>query len=282
MAYTDAMSIFKANGSDKDALAEVYAALIDQIQKTAISTSLKSQESQLSGSVAAGSVRVRRLKTSAVQTYGTARAAGAGDNISDNGVTVNINTPKEIVEEVETWDLEQYGLPSIIARRSANFSLAMAAHLDRVFFTEAETSTNEVDVSAETDTYDQVEKLIQSVETVNNSNVDGVDRSLIALALLPSAYAKLKKHIQTLPNPTEAGGTIEMFNGVRVFSNTRQTKSAIAMVIGSIALPVNVVDMLQERVPMSAAQALELFFKYGVETVMPDLVFWADFEEVSA
>jgi hypothetical protein len=282
MAKTEAMSIFKANGTDKAELAEAYSAITDQIQKTAISAQLKSQESQISGNVEAGSVIVSRLMIAGVQNYGTARTAGEGDKIKDNTVVVNLNIPKEIVEEVEQWDLNQYGVAGMIKRRATNFALAFAAYMDRVFFTEAETSTNEVDVADEADTYDMAEKLIQTVENVHNDNVDGVDRALIRMTLNTAAYAKLKKFIQSQPNPSEPGGVLETFNGVRVYSNTRQTKSAICMVVGSIAMPVNVVDFLQERVPMSVAQALEMFFKYGIEQVMPDLIFWADFTEVSA
>jgi len=282
MAKTEALSIFKANGTDEDELAESYTSITDQIQKAAISMQLKSQESQITGDPHTGSVVVRRLKTSTVKDYKTARTAGEGDNIKNNGVTVNLNVRKEIVEEVNKFDLDQYGLPGMIARRATNFALSFAAFMDRAFFTAAETAGTEVDVSDGSDTYDQVELLIQEAENTQNDNVDGVDRSLLRLTLNTATYGKLKKFMQNQPNPTEQGGTIETFNGVRVFSNTRQTKSAICMVVGSVAQPVAIIDFKQEDIPLSAEVALEMFFNYGVQAVMADLIFWADMDEISA
>lgn len=282
MAKTEALSIFKADGVNEDELAESYTSITDQIQKAAISVALKSQDSQLSGDPKSGSVVVRRLETANVRDYGTARNAGEGDKIQNNGVTVNVDTPKEIVEEVEQFDLDQFGLAGMVARRATSFALSFAAFLDRKFFELAETSLNEVDVSAGDDTYDQVEILIQEAENTVNSNVDGVDRAYLRLTLNTPTYGKLKKHMQTMPNPTEQGGTIEMFNGVRVFSNTRQTKSAICMAVGAIAQPVAIIDFKEGEIPLSASRALQMFFKYGVKMIMPDLVFWADVDEVSA
>ncbi len=273
MAKTEAVSIFKANRTDEDELREVYANIVDQIQVNTLSTVLKN--TNLSGDPEAGSVVVRRLQTSLVKDQGTARTAGEGDKISDNGVTVNLDVRKEIVEEVNRMDIRQYGIPELVRRREQNFVLATARHLDTAFFTEAESAGTEATVVA-TDIADQVEELIQSVETVKNENVDGVNRELINLTLSPAAYGMLRNKIHTYANPNEGGVDINTFNGVRVWSNLRQTEDAIAMVQGSIALPVVIEDFDLEKINLSAESGLTMFFNYGVKAVMADLIKYAN------
>lgn len=275
MAQTDALSIFQANGTDEEKLAESYGALVDQIQKTGLYQVLRTPENQISGNPSSGSVVVRRLRTSTVRNYGTARGNQEGDKITNNGQTLNIDQRKEIVEEVNKFDVRQFGLPGIIDRRRENFSLSVARYFDTQFFTAAIAAGTNTDVSGEADTYDKVEALIQAVETTSNANVDGVDRDLIALTLNPATYGKLKKQIQTLPNG-DNGVQTPTFNGVKVYSNHRQSKDAVVQVIGSVALVADIIDFKFETIQLSADDALSLFFNYGVKVVMPDLVRYAD------
>lgn len=270
---TDALSIFQANGSDEEKLAESYAAVVDQIQKAALSVLLKNVD--LSGDPQTGSVEVRRLMSSTVNSYGTARGAGAGDSVKNNGVTVNLDQRKEIVEEINRFDLVQFGLPGVIDRRRTNFAMAMARHLDSIFFSTAESAGSSVDVSDAETVAAKIEALIQDLETTENDNVDGVDRELMALSLTPATYGALENYIDTLPNPNAGGVATELFHRVRVYSNTRQTEDAIVQVVGSIAQPVAIVDFAVADIPLSAEQALTLFFNYGTEAVMPDLIRYA-------
>ena len=114
------------------------------------------------------------------------------------------------------------------------------------------------------------------METVSNDNVDGVDRELMTLSLKPYYFGKLRNYIDSLANPNGGGVDINMFHGVRIVSNTRQTEDAIIMVNGSIAL-VSVVDnFITERIPFSNETALEMFFNYGCKAVMADLIFYAN------
>jgi hypothetical protein len=279
MAQTNAISIFKADGSTPETLTESYAQLIDQVQKTAISVALKNQE--ISGDPQSGSVVARRLETSLVKTYGTARTAGEGDKINNNGVTVNLDQRKEIVKEVNTFDVVQFGIPALINRQRTSFSLSMAAHLDRAFFTEAEAEGTSVDLSGYSTIEDKIEALIQSVETVTNDNVDGVDRALIALTVTPEVYGELENYVDTLPNPN--GVDVPTFHGVRIYSNHRQTEDAIAMMVGAVAQPVAVVDFKTGEIPLSNETAMQMFFNYGTQAVMPDLIMYGTvIAEVSA
>lgn len=102
MARTNAISLL-AGASTPATLAEIYGLVIENVQKGALSTALKSN--QYSGNPAAGSVEFSRFTNAASKDYGTARTAGVGDKITVKPVTVNLSTHKEIVEEVAKFDL---------------------------------------------------------------------------------------------------------------------------------------------------------------------------------
>lgn len=102
MARTNAISLLSGT-STPATLAEIYGLVIENVQKGALSTALKSN--QYSGNPAAGSVEFSRFTNAASKDYGTARTAGAGDKITVKPVTVNLSTHKEIVEEVAKFDL---------------------------------------------------------------------------------------------------------------------------------------------------------------------------------
>ncbi len=279
MAKEDALSIYLSNGSTLDELTESYSELVDMIQKGAISSQIKNVN--LSGDPESGSVEVRRLMTAASQAYGTARTATAGDKVKNNGVTINLDQDKEIVEEVEWKDVQFYGIGDILAKRSANHQMAMIRELDTAFFTEAVSAGTEETITSTT-IEDQIEELIQSVETTSNDNVDGVDRDMIVVTVTPAVYGQLRNYIDSLPNPVDGGVDVKKFHDVRIFSNTRQSVDAIAMVVGSIAQPVVAQPYEVERIPLSNALAIALFYHYGTQAVMPDLIKYATLSSVSA
>jgi len=279
MAKQDALNIFLSDGGTETKLRETYAEVIDMLQKEAISTRIKNQD--LSGDPEAGSVEVSRLMTSSSEDYGTARTAGKGDAVKDNLVTVLLNTDKEIVEEIERKDYLLSPIGDIIGKRARNHIKTLIRELDTAFFAEAVAEGSEVTLTG-TDIEDQIEELILEVETTSNDNVDGVDRDMIVLSLKPEKFADLRKHVDTLPNPYEGGVDANYFHGVRVFSNHRQTVDAICMVEGAIAQPVIAQPYAMDRIPLSTALAVELFYSYGTEAVMPDLIQYADLDSASA
>ena len=222
MARQDALSIFNSDGTTEDKLAEAYVEIIDKVQKGALSSILKNQN--LSGDPTTGTVEVRRLQTSTVKAYGTARTAGSGDSLENEPVVVAIDQDKEIVEEIEKKDIKLYGVDGILAKRARNQELSMISALDTAFFTEAVAEGTEVDVSSESTYADKLEALIVDVETTSNVNVDGVDRSMIVVTLTPAVYGDLRNYLDTLPNPAEGGVVPGTFHGVRVYSNLDNQK----------------------------------------------------------
>lgn len=272
MARTDALSI-TTNGSTADKLAESYGKVIDSIQKGAISEKIKNTD--YSGDPTTGSVEVNRFNNAAANAYGTARTAGEGSKLVNGGkVTINLNQDKEIIEEIEAKDVALFGVGDIIARRSNNHGLRMIADLDRAFFGALETAATAVTLgTGVTAIEDVVEAMIQSISTVTNDYVDGVDREMIVLTLNPTAYGKLRNHIDKVLVVNDAGEEeVAMFHGVRVFENTRQTSAIIATIFGSAAQPVLVNEYADEKVNLSNAHAVELFYSYGTGVVTPDLV----------
>ena len=272
MARTDALSI-TTNGSTADKLAESYGKVIDSIQKGAISEKIKNTD--YSGDPTTGSVEVNRFNNAASNNYGTARTAGAGSKLINGGkVTININQDKEIVEEIEEKDVRLFGVGDIIARRAGNHAKRMIATLDRAYFAALESAGTTVTLDEGVVAIeDVVEAMIQSISTVTNDYVDGVDREMIVLTLAPSVYGKLRNHIDKVMVENDAGKEeIAMFHGVRVFENARQTKAIIATIFGSAAQPVLVNEYADEKVNLSNAHAVELFYSFGTGVVTPDLV----------
>lgn len=274
MARTDATGIVTdAKGNNKDKLAESYGKVIESIQKGALSEQLKNKD--YSGDPTTGSVEINRFKNAASANYGTARTASKGNKLVNSGkVTINLNNDKEIVEEIEEKDVRTFGVGDIIARRRNNHSMRAIADLDSAYFTALETSATAVTLAAGVvDIEEVVEAMIQAVETVKNDWVDGVDRDIIALTLTPAVFGKLRNHIDKVMVENDYGKQeIDMFHGVRVFSNTRQTSAIIAQIFGAAGQPAMFNEYQDEKIPLSNAHAVELFYSYGTGVVTPDLV----------
>lgn len=276
MARTNAISLL-AGASTPATLAEIYGLVIENVQKSTLSTSLKSQ--QYTGNPAAGSVEFKRFANSEAKTYGTARTAAKGDKITVPPTTVNLSTHKEIVEEVAKFDLDTFGVAGIMQRRADNHVLTMAADLDRAFFAEANTSgTAFTPGSGVTEIQDIVESMIQTLEVVKNDYTDGVDRNMMDLVLSPAQYGKLRTFLDTQSNPNvdTAGEEFGMYHGVRVYSCTRLAEkcNGLLMIRGAVAQPV-VVDQYSnpEKIPLSNDFAVSLFYDYGTKALTPDLIF---------
>lgn len=274
MARTDALSIYtNAAGTTADKLAESYGKVIDSIQKGALSEQLKNKD--YSGDPTTGSVEINRFKNSAAANYGTARTAGAGSKVLNTGkVTINLNVDKEIVEEIEEKDVRTFGVGDIVARRAGNHGKRAIADLDTAYFTALESAASAVTIpEGVTAIEDIAEIMIQSIETVQNDWVDGVDRDMIALTLSPAAYGKLRNHIDKVMVENDYGKEeIEIFHGVRVYSNIRQTSAIIAQIFGAAGQPAMFNEYQDEKIPLSNAHAVEMFYSYGTGVVTPDLV----------
>lgn len=268
MARQNALSIYTDNNTTKDQLAETYGQVIEAVQKNAISEQIKNKN--YSGDPTTGSVEIDRFKNAEVKDKGTARTAGKGEYLKNTGkVTVNVDTDKEIVEEIAVKDIKLYGIAGMAQKRKANHIKRMIAYLDKEFFAKAEAEGTAVSSITGTTIEDVLEELIQSVETTVNDFVDGVDRDMLVLTVTPKVYGKIRNYIDKIDG---SNGSDELFHRVRLFSNHRQTKDAICMIDGAVAQLVTTDEYDAEKIPLSNDIALELFFSKGTKAVMPDLI----------
>ena len=224
--------------------------------------------------VTTGTVEIDRFKNATINDLGTARTGGKGDNLEDNGkVTISVDTDKEIVEEIAMKDVKLFGISGMAERRKNNHIKRLQAYLDTEFFAKAVAEGTEKR-NLTGSIVDQLETLIQSVETTQNDWVDGVDRDMLVLTVTPAVYGKLANYIDSVPNPIN-GLSDDMFHKVRIYSNHRQTKDAICMIDGAVAQLVTTDQYEAEKIPLSNDIALELFFSKGTKAVMPDLIKYA-------
>lgn len=259
----------------KDYLAELYGKVIENVEKSTISGLIKNTD--LSGNPVSGTVEAKRFAFAAAKTYGTARTAGKGDAIVARPVTVAIDQDKEIVSELEQKDTTLYGVEGLLARRAVEHTASMIRNLEAAFFAAAGTAATAITTTV-TDPFQLLELMILSVETVTNDFVHGVPRSMIHVIMKPSEYSAIRTAVNTEFNNANINSSIEefgMINGVRVYSSIDLPAgvNAISMCIGSVAQPVLPKAYTAEKIPLSNAFALELFYSYGIKAVMPELIF---------
>lgn len=259
----------------KDYLSELYGRVIENVMKNLVSAGMKNQD--LSGDPASGSVEAKRFVNASSKAYGTARAAGKGDAVKAKPVTVAIDTDREIVEELEQKDVTLYGVDGVMDRRAANHVLRMTAELDTAFFAAANTEATEVNVNASDPIEDQLETVIQACENTKNNFVDGVPRSMMNLVCSTAVYGKIRNALDKMQR-SNVDTTAEEFlawHGV-------DTKSCIHLptgcdylliVDGAVAQPVMADQYAAEKIPLSNAYGVELFYHYGTKVVTPDLIF---------
>lgn len=262
-----------ATTTGNDYLAETYGKVIGNIQKNTISGRIKN--TNLSGTPNAGTVEAKRFTNSSTNPYGTARSGGAGQKLTAKPVVIAIDTDRELIHEVETKDTLLYGVDGLVERTAQQDERDVMRELERAFFAEAGTVATSVDTTGATDVADELEMLIQSVETTHNQFVDGVPRDIMHLALSPKMYGKARTYFDKVQGGGATSETFNMFHGVRVDSSTYLPNGvdAIAQVEGSVAQPVLFTRQAAERVPFSNAYAFGIFLSYGTKAVMPDLIY---------
>ena len=278
MARIDSLSIqLQTDATAKDKLAESYGKVIENLQKSTISSALKNTD--LSGDVASGTVEAKRFANATAENYGTARGHGYADKIKAKPVVIPLDTNKEFIEEVEEKDLRTYGVNGLIERRTANQGGAMKRLLERAFFTEAVTSGTALTLSANT-APTKLEEAIQDIETTNNDFVDGVERDLISVVCAPSFYGEMRNYLDAgvnNANVTTEVGEFGRFHGVDVYSSVYLPSGVdfVIMVNGSIAQPVLPSIYNPAKIELSDATAFGLFLYYGTKAVTPELIKYA-------
>lgn len=274
MARIQSLAVL-AQGGGNDYLAELYGAVIENIQKQGVSSQLKNNA--LSGNPVSGTVEAKRFVNRTSSAYGTARGAGAGTKVTAKPVVIAINNDKEIVTEIEEKDVSLYGIDAFLARQAQADQNSMIRELERAFFTEAETAGTKLTLQGTTPE-EKAEEMIQAVETVSNGFVDGVDRDSIALVLKPSAYGELRTYMDKVSDGGAQGEEVNMFHGVKVYSSVylpATVTTGVVMAEGSIAQPVLTKKIAGAQIPLSNAVATELFYSYGTKAVADDLIFYA-------
>lgn len=276
----ESLSVLLDGSEDgKMLLKEAYDGVIENVQKTAISAQIKNTE--LSGNPEAGTVEAKRFANSASQSYGTARTGSKGNKVKGMTVTIPIDTDREFVEEIEQKDISLLGVDGLVARRSANHAQRMTAELDAKFFLVGKNEGTQFKPAAGvTAIKDVIEAAAVEFETMKTDYIDGIDRTTLSVTLDPASYSEIRNDLDKIVNTNVDTTDAEFFtyHGVRVFSSNRLpagVKMEI-MVDGSIAQPVMSKPYSAERIPLSEAIAMELFFYYGTKAVTPETIFWYD------
>lgn len=270
MARIKALNILDTS-EGQDYLAETYGKVIENVQKSLISDKMKNKD--LSGVPGAGSVEAKRFVNRKSNDYGTARTGGKGQAVKAKPVTVAIDVDKELITEVEQKDVSLYGVDKFIERQSSNDEKSMKRELERAFFKTAFDAGTEVTPKGTT-AQEILEELIQSVETVSNDYVDGVERDMIHVVCSPAFYGTIRIYLDNATHETkdESFGT---YHGVKVYSSVYLPEGckAIAMAEGAVAQPVLPTISPAQKIQLSNAYAFGMFYSYGTKAVAEDLIF---------
>jgi len=283
MDLQNAKTINYQSTGTKDKLGLAYGQIEGTLIASALSQRLKNTNyiPERSSFKKAGTVAVRRFKNAVSQVYGTARAAGAGNVLQNNGVDVKIDTYREIAEEASAVDVAMYNNGSaaeLLASRSGAFAAAMAVELDNAYFVQLQTAASTVDLSSKTAIQDKVLLLVRTLEDVSNENVDKVERSNMVITIHPKFWDDLKSYIDTLPNPVAGGVAITSFHGVEILAAPRQDVDICIQYRGAVAQPV-VLGEFKVFVPeFSEDNAAFMSYFYGTKAIMPDLCMKAALE----
>ncbi len=275
MARMESLNMLLEQGG-KDMLKELYGRVVENIQKATLSTLLKNTE--LSGDPNSGTVEARRLVNAVSQDYGTARGSGRGGYIKVAPVTVAIDKNKEIVEEIEDKDVAFSSVDDVLKRRAANHVLTMTRELELAFFEEAVAAGTELSLT-ETEAAGMLEEAVRKLESVKNEYIYGVPRDLISVVASSEFYGKLRGQLDSAvsnANVDTAAERFSAYHGVRVDPSIYLPEGTdfVVMARGAVAQPVRPRPYAAEKIPLSEAYALELFFYYGTKAVMPDLIFY--------
>ncbi len=262
-------------GEGKAYLSELYGSVIENVQKGTISSRMKNKA--LSGDPTSGSVEAKRFANATPKDYGTARSNGKGDAVKAKPVVVVIDKDKEFVEEIHEKDIKLSGVDGFLEMRANNHVTSLESYLDSDFFDVAYDNAVELEVPADTEIQDEMELAIQECENTKNDFVDGVPRRLMHMALSSKYYGKIRNYLDKVTRSTVDSGEEEFyeFHGVACYSSVHLPAGCdwVLMVDGAVAQPVMANAYSAEKIPLSEAYAVSLFFHHGTEAVTPDLIF---------
>lgn len=280
MELTQALSIYSSEEA-KAYLRNVIVGIFENLGAKTVSARLKSKNANLTQ--AAGSYEFKRFANATSQAYGTARTAAKGQKIIAPSITVNLDTNREIVEEINLFDgqsFTQETFEALVNRRKAAIQLAIERELDRAFFANIKTEgTNAgIDITLTGSIVAQLEDVIVKLVTTTNDYVDGVDRENMALIVSPKLYSKLKTELNDVYNfsGTVEEGTFKGINGVAVFEALRLPEGVdyILLTMDSVAQPTLITGVDVEKIPLSNDYAISVFYRYGTKTLAKELALY--------
>jgi hypothetical protein len=287
MARTDAVGLVDDN-EDEALLSEAYGKLIETYQAKSNVARVKAVGI---GEVSNGSMVFSRFQNSSVEDYGTARGATKGDAVIDDQVTVNLSNHKEIVEELEEFDIKAHGVGNLIQRRSLNHALRMQAHLDRAALAALKTAcaaysagANATDATVTSADYlAALEAKVVMLETTSNDYVDGIPREMIVAFVSPSKFSLIKSQLDTVYAYNGNSELIEVpgYHGFQIVSEHYLPTGTdfIITVVGNIAQPIHSLGYTQGgRIPLTKSYEVSLFFDYGVGVLAADLIYEGEFD----
>ncbi|MBQ3257816.1 MAG: hypothetical protein IJA67_10430 [Oscillospiraceae bacterium] len=261
-------------GEGKAYLSELYGSVIENVQKDTVSSHMKNKD--LSGDPEAGSVEAKRFANATPKDYGTARGKGKGDAVKAKPVVVAIDQDKEIVEELEAKDIKLLGVDGVLDRRSQSHAISMVSALDKEFFAVAYENAVELEVPADTEIEDEMELAIQELENTQNDYVDGVPRALMHMVLSTKYYGKVRNHLDKVTRSTVDSGEEEfhVYHGVACYPSVHLPAGCdwLLMVDGAVAQPAWSNGYVAEKIPLSEAYGVSLFYHNGTAAVTPDLI----------
>lgn len=271
MAIQKAVNINIQDTENKDDLALVLDGVLENIQVRATSEAIKNKMG--SGDPKGGTVQYKRLVNATLNNLGTARSNGA-TAIENANVNVNIDTDKEIVEELAGKDIKLYGVTELAARRAENQAKRVAAFLDTQFYAEAKTSGTEF-ITELTDKKQIIDALIDDVKGTSSDFVDGVDAEDIVVVCDPAYRRAIKNYLDNATVGTDGKtALIGTYDGVEVYESNRlpQNIHVVCMAKGAIAQPYYVEEYNFEKIPLADAFAVETFLHVGTKAVMPETI----------
>lgn len=256
-------------------LAELYKGLIENVMRDTISDRIKNKN--LSGDPQAGTLVAKRFQDDESEEYGTARSAGKGQSVKGKEVKVDINKDKEFVKEIEQKDIKLSGVEGLLEKMAAKHKKGLARELDVAFFAEAAVAgTTYTAPTGVTEVADILEDAAVTLSSLKTKYVDGVPRDMMSFQLSPAYYSAVRKYLDTVPNSNvdTAAGEFKEYHGVIVQESVHLPSGTnfILQVDESIAQPVMANTYQAERIGLSEAYAVSLFFHYGTKAVTPELI----------
>lgn len=265
----------------KDALNQVLAGVIENIQVTAVSEKIKNKKG--SGNPEAGTIQYKRFANATLQAKGTARTAGKGNPLEDENILINLDDDKEIIEELQKKDIKLLGIPALAEKRKANFAKRVSAYLDTKFFAVAKTAGTAY-AGSKTDVQDIIDEMIVTAKTTASDYIDGIDAEDLVIVLDAEWRKEMKNKLDLLPNGTAPrNGLIGMYDSIDVHESNRLGTGVhcFVMLKESVAEPWYVSEYQAEKVPFDDAIALENFLYCGAGALNPEAIYYCA-EAVSA